>query len=372
MTINQISEPEVEGAIERHFIVHDRYFYLNIPTYIISPIDANDIEQSVKTHFENLVNELRPHGYLPWLRRYEDRYRIELKKIHRSTPSRNNRNLYLFIATLGTVFLDGYLRSNNPILTQILMPNTPVYVNAFVFTIAIMAIFGLHELGHKSATFLRGVDASMPYFIPAPPGMGGTFGAVITQREPPVNRDALFDLGFSGPLVGFIVTIFVTIVGIRLSFVIPMEEAASWITLFPEVQFQSIPFPLILEWLSKILRPVPEGMALVLHPVGFAAWVGSLVTFINLIPAWQLDGGHISRSLLGRSYHRIVSIIGVILLVLTGYVIMAIMVAFFMMRTGQTGDSPLDDISPLSTSRKFLVLVYIGMIVLTVVSLVPF
>ena len=68
---------------------------------------------------------------------------------------------------------------------------------------------------------------------------------------------------------------------------------------------------------------------------------------------------------------RIVSIIGVVILVLTGYVIMAIMVAFFMMRTGQEGDSPLDDISPLSTSRKLLVLVYISMIILTIVSLVP-
>jgi membrane-associated protease RseP (regulator of RpoE activity) len=270
------------------------------------------------------------------------------------------------------VFFDGYLRSNNPVLTQIMMPDTPVYMNALMFTIAIIAIFGLHELGHKAVTVLRGINASMPYFIPAPPGMGGTFGAVITQREPPTNRDALFDLGLSGPLVGFIVTILVTIVGLKLSFVVPLEEVNRWMALFPEIRFQSIPFPIILEWLSTTMRPVSKDMVLILHPVGFAAWVGSLVTFINLIPAWQLDGGHISRSLLSKSNHKKVSIAGIFILLLSGYFIMAIMVAFFMMRIDDQGDSPLDDISPLSTSRKLLVLVYLGMMITTIVSLYPF
>jgi membrane-associated protease RseP (regulator of RpoE activity) len=369
MTAYRISDPKIEEAIERHFNVQDSYFYLDAPTYIVTPIDT---QGSMKTHFEALVGEIRPHGYLPWLTRDIDRYQIELKRIRQTGPQSHRRNIYLFIATIATVFLDGYLRSNNPVLTEIMMPNTPVYMNALMFTVAIIAIFGLHELGHKAVTILRGVEASMPYFIPAPPGMGGTFGAVITQKEPPTNRDALFDLGISGPLVGFIVTILVTIVGIQLSFVVPLEEVNGWMALFPEIRFQSIPFPLILEWLSTTLRPVSEDMVLILHPVGFAAWVGSLVTFINLIPAWQLDGGHISRSFLGKSNHKIMSIAGVFILLLSGYFVMAVMVAFFMMRTGDRGDSPLDDISPLSTSRKLLVLVYLGMIVTTIVTLVPF
>jgi membrane-associated protease RseP (regulator of RpoE activity) len=372
LTGYRISDPKIEEAIERHFNVHDSYFYLDAPNYVVTPIDAQDPQMSVKAHFEALVEEIRPYGHLPWLTKDIDRYRIELKKVRQTGPQSHRRNLYLFIATIATVFLDGYLRSNNPVLTEIMMPDTPIYMNALMFTVAIIAIFGLHELGHKAVTVLRGVDASMPYFIPAPPGMGGTFGAVITQKEPPTNRDALFDLGLSGPLVGFIVTILVTIVGIQLSFVVPLEEVNGWMALFPEIRFQSIPFPLILEWLSNTLRPVPEDMVLILHPVGFAAWVGSLVTFINLIPAWQLDGGHISRSLLGKYYHKIMSIAGIFILLLSGYVIMAVMVAFFMMRTTEGGDSPLDDVSPLSTSRKLLVLVYLGMMVLTIVSLFPF
>jgi Zn-dependent protease len=372
LTGYRISDTEIEEAIERHFNVHDSYFYLDAPNYIVTPIDTQAPQGSVKAHFEALVEEIRPHGHLPWLTKDIDRYRIELKKVRQTGPQSHRRNLYLFIATIATVYLDGYLRSNNPVLTQIMMPDTPVYMNALMFTVAIIAIFGLHELGHKAVTVLRGVDASMPYFIPAPPGMGGTFGAVITQKEPPSNRDALFDLGLSGPLVGFIVTILVAIVGIQLSFVVPLEEVNGWMALFPEIRFQSIPFPLILEWLSNTLRPVPEDMVLILHPVGFAAWVGSLVTFINLIPTWQLDGGHISRSLLGKSYHKIMSIAGIFILLLSGYVIMAIMVAFFMMRTDEGGGSPLDDISPLSTARKLLVFVYLGMMVLTIVSLFPF
>ena len=371
MTAYRISDPEIDDAIEKHFNVHDSYFYLDAPTYIVTPIDTQDPQGSMKTHFEALVEEIRPHGHLPWLTEDSDKYRIELKRIRQTGPQSHRRNIYLFIATLGTVFFDGYLRSNNPVLTQIMMPNTPVYMNALMFTVAIIGIFGLHELGHKAVTILRGVDASMPYFIPAPPGMGGTFGAVITQREPPTNRDALFDLGLSGPLVGFIVTIIVAIVGLQLSFVVPNVEVDGWLALFPEIQFQSIPFPMILEWLSNTLRPVSEDMALVLHPVAFAAWVGSLVTFINLIPAWQLDGGHISRSLLSKSNHKKVSMAGILLLLLSGYYVMAIMVAFFMMRTDDRGDSPLDDISPLSTSRKLLVLVYLGMMITTLVSLSP-
>jgi membrane-associated protease RseP (regulator of RpoE activity) len=167
------------------------------------------------------------------------------------------------------------------------------------------------------------------------------------------------------------VTILVTIVGLKLSFVVPMEEVSAWMASFPEVGFQYIPFPLVFEWISSVVRPVPEGMALILHPVGFAAWVGSIVTFINLIPAWQLDGGHISRALLGRRYHRISSILGILLMLLSGYFMMAVMVAFFMMRTDDRAEGPLDDISPLSTSRKMLVLVYIGMVALTLVNLFP-
>jgi len=372
LTAYRIFDPAVEDAVEGLFHVEDRYFDMDTPTYIVSPRGVGDQRQLLKNSFKKLVLELRPLGYLPRLRRVIDRYYISVTRRPPPSPQRYTRNVLLFAATAGTVFLDGFLRSNNPIFTRVLMPGTPVFVNALMFTLAILGVFGLHELGHKVVAHIEGIEASMPYFIPAPPGMGGTFGAVITQKEPPTNRDALFDLGISGPLVGFAITVLVTIIGLKLSFVVPAEEVVAWMALFPEVRFQSISFPLLIDALASVLKPTPEGMTLLLHPVGFAAWVGCIVTFINLIPSWQLDGGHISRALLGEANHKIMSVAGIVLMLLSGYFIMAIMLAFFMMRTGGETGAPLDDISPLSPSRKLLVLVYLAMIVLTLVALFPF
>lgn len=372
MTAYRISDPNIEDAIERLFYIEDRYFDLNLPTYIVRPRGEGNQKWLLKKGFEQLVEDLRPLGYLPRLRRVLHRHYISVMTKPPALPQRYTRNVLLLAVTTGTVFIDGFLRSNNPVLTRVLMPDTPVFVNALLFTVAIMAVFGLHELGHKAMAMLRGIEASMPYFIPAPPGLGGTFGAVITQKEPPTNRDALFDLGMSGPLVGFLATIIVTVIGLRLSFFVSADDIAVWMASFPDVRFQSIPFPILIEALAQVLKPTPEGMVMILHPVGFAAWVGSIVTFINLIPSWQLDGGHISRALLGRANHKIMSVVGIVLLLLSGYYIMAIMIALFMMRSGGESNGPLDDISPLSLSRKLLTLVYLAMIILTLVALYPF
>ena len=367
-----MTDPAVEEAVERQFVVEDRYSDMNMPTFVVRPRGEGDQGQLLKDGFQKLASELRYLNYLPKLSREADRYLISVFPRPQQRPQRYNKNLILLVATTGTIFLDGYLRSNNPVLTVVLMPDVPIFMNALMFTLAILGIFGLHELGHKLLAMRRGVEASMPYFIPAPPGLGGTFGAVITQKEPPVNRDSLFDLGLSGPLVGFLVTILVTVIGLSLSFIVPISEVDKWSLLFPEVRFQSIPFPFLLEFLASVVRPTPANMVLILHPVGFAAWVGALVTFINLIPAWQLDGGHISRSLLGEANHKIMSVAGILLLLISGYFVMAIMIAFFMMRSGGDSGSPLDDVSPLSLSRKLLSFLYLAMILLTLVALFPF
>lgn len=372
MTAYRIAEPAVEDAMEGLFQITERYFDQDVPTYVVTPRGEGDQRVLLKAGFRQLVARLRPLGYLPKLNRESGRYYISVFRKPPERPPSYRKNLILLAATAGTIFFDGFLRSDNPVLTVALMPSVPVFVNAAMFTLAILGIFGLHELGHKLITSRTGVEASMPYFIPAPPGMGGTFGAVITQKEPPTNRDALFDLGFSGPLVGFLVTILVTIIGLSLSFVVPTDSVSGWMASFPEIRFQSIPLPMLIELLSSVIKPTPSNMALILHPVGFAAWVGCLVTFINLIPAWQLDGGHISRALLGESNHKIMSVAGIALMLLSGYFIMAFMIAFFMMRSGGESGGPLDDVSPLSISRKLLFFVYLAMIVLTLVALFPF
>lgn len=372
--------PDVQGemdsryveAVGRCFDVVEAYWERSTPTFIVKPRGTGFRQSLLKPAFEALADALRPLGYLPKVRWIVDSYHVSILKREEFGVEDYRRNLILFAATVATVFLDGYIRSSNPVLTQALMRGTPVFVNALLFTFAIITIFGLHELGHKYMSMRRGVEASLPYFIPAPPGMGGTLGAVITQREPPVNRDALFDLGMGGPLTGFLVTVVMGVIGMRLSFVVPQGTVTELMTRFAEVRFQQIPLPIILEYIADLVKPTPEGYVLIMHPVAFAAWVGCILTFINLIPAWQLDGGHMIRALVGRESHKIISIAGVLLLVISGYMIMGVVVAFFLMREGVESIEPLDDLSPLSMSRKLGFLLYLLIMMLTLVALLPF
>ena len=359
-------------AVGRNFEVVKAYWERSTPTFRVKPRGVGYRQSLLKPAFEALADELRPHGYLPKVRWIVDSYHISILKREMFEVEDYRRNLVLFVATFSTVFLDGYIRSSNPVLTEALMRGTPAFVNALLFTFAIITIFGLHELGHKYVSMRRNVPASLPYFIPAPPGMGGTLGAVITQREPPVNRDALFDLGMGGPLTGFIVTVFMGVIGMRLSFVVPESTVTELMIRFAEVRFQEIPLPILLEYIAGLVKPTPEGYVLMMHPVAFAAWVGCILTFINLIPAWQLDGGHIVRALVGHESHKIISVAGVLLLVISGYMIMGVVVAFFLMREGAESIEPLDDLSPLSMSRKLGVLLYLTIMALTLVALLPF
>jgi len=365
-------DPRYVEAVRRNFEVVEAYWERSTATFIVKTRGTGFRQSLLKPAFEALSEELRPLGYLPRVRWIVDSYHVSILKREEFGVEDYRRNLILFVATVATVFLDGYIRSSNPVLTDALMKGTPVFVNALLFTFAIITIFGLHELGHKYVSMRRGVEASLPYFIPAPPGMGGTLGAVITQREPPVNRDALFDLGMGGPLTGFLVTVVMGVIGMRLSFVVPQSTVTELMIQFAEVRFQQIPLPIILEYIADLVKPTPEGYVLIMHPVAFAAWVGCILTFINLIPAWQLDGGHMIRALVGRESHKIISVAGVLLLVISGYMIMGVVVAFFLMREGAESIEPLDDLSPLSMSRKLGFLLYLLIMMLTLVALLPF
>ena len=162
---------------------------------------------------------------------------------------------------------------------------------ALFFALPLMAILGVHELAHYYASKRHDVEASLPFFIPFIPPFG-TMGAFISMRDPMPNRKALVDIGVAGPLGGLAVTIPVAIIGLYLtSLGQPVsgpvgEEGTIAIIIQPLYQLLTYMFPL--------QEDLP------LHPTGFAAWVGFLVTAINLLPAGQLDGGHISRGLLGK------------------------------------------------------------------------
>jgi Zn-dependent protease len=358
-------------AVGRHFEIVKPYWERTTPTIIVKTRGEGYREYLMKPAFKALADDLHGTPYLARIRWIINNYHISILNRPPAGEEDFVRNKLLFGATMLTVLFDGYLRSNNPILTQELMPGVPAILNAIIFTFAIILIFGVHEYGHKYIAERRGINASQPYFIPAPPGMGGTLGAVIAQREPPVNRDALFDLGLAGPLAGFVVTILVGILGVSLSFIVTNTQATMWMIEYSNIRFQITPQPIILEMIINWIKPTLENEVLILHPVAFAAWVGCIVTSINLIPSWQLDGGHIIRAFVGRETHKIISVAGVLLLVISGYMFMGVLVAFFLMRPGGESVEPLDDLSGLSVSRRLGMILYVILILLSLVSLIP-
>jgi membrane-associated protease RseP (regulator of RpoE activity) len=223
------------------------------------------------------------------------------------------------------------------------------------FSLSLMLILATHEMGHKVLSIWRGVDASLPYFIPMAPPLG-TMGAVIITRTPAPNRDALMDVAAAGPLAGFLVAIPILILGVSRSFVISPAG-------FEGV---NLPDPLILQWLMRYILHPAEGMVVLGHPILFAGWIGLLVTSLNLLPAGMLDGGHVVRSLLGPRLHVILSVLAVVAAVLLGYWLMALVIVL-LMRRGHPG--PLDDVSPASPGRIVLGVILLGVFIVSVVPL---
>jgi membrane-associated protease RseP (regulator of RpoE activity) len=193
-------------------------------------------------------------------------------------------------------FADGQAASIDEFFVSLkLLYKDPTALAAgFPFAISLMAILLAHELGHYFACRHHGIRASYPYFIPAPT-LIGTLGAFILMRSPIRSRRALFDVGASGPLVGFVLAIPILIYGVVHSRIVPGLNSPSANIVFG--------VPLALRLLVQRIFPGADPLTVLLHPVGRAAWVGLFATALNLLPAGQLDGGHILRSLSPR-LHR--------------------------------------------------------------------
>jgi membrane-associated protease RseP (regulator of RpoE activity) len=155
--------------------------------------------------------------------------------------------------------------------------------------VAVIAIMLTHEMGHYLACRYYGVDASLPFFIPFPLHLVGTFGAFIRIRSPFPNRRVLFDVGIAGPLAGFVVCLPVLALGILEARAVP-DTVEAGVLLLGE--------PLLFQWAAALLRDVPPGATLAIGPLGMAAWFGLLMTALNLMPIGQLDGGHVVYALI--------------------------------------------------------------------------
>lgn len=167
----------------------------------------------------------------------------------------------------------------------------PLYlVTGLPFSLTLLTILLAHELGHYAACVRYGVDASLPYFIPAPT-LIGTLGAFIRIKSPIYSKRVLFDIGIAGPLSGFAVLLPALILGVALSRVSPGAGATG------DLIFGTPPIQRLLEWM---FFPGVAASDISLHPIGRAAWVGLLATALNLLPIGQLDGGHIVYAFAGE------------------------------------------------------------------------
>lgn len=271
-----------------------------------------------------------------------------IRVVKRFMPAKANVkwNVAFFLATLATVVFAGYVTgSGNPV------------VDAALYAIPLFAILLTHEFSHYVLSRRHGIAATLPYFIPSIPPIG-TFGAVIRAREPFKDRNQLFDIGLSGPLGGFLVAAAATVIGVATSQRVPLSSVTA---------AQALPFTPLLMAIA-IQFSVPAGYALNLNPVGFAAWVGLIVTFLNAIPTAQLDGGHVMRSLVDSRRHMVISsslaftMLLISLLYIHAFLIMALLMVF-LSSAGHPGS--LDDYTEVTKTRKMLLVVWLAMVVLS-------
>jgi membrane-associated protease RseP (regulator of RpoE activity) len=233
--------------------------------------------------------------------------------------------------------------------------STPDYLlSGVIFSFTLLVILGAHELGHYVACRYYDIDASLPYFIPAPPPiLIGTFGAFIRIRSPFPNRRSLFDVGVAGPIAGFVFAIPVAVVG--LAFASPGTPVSGDGT----IVFHD---PLLFVALHHLFG-LPEVLAW--NPLYFAAWVGMFATGLNLIPVGQLDGGHAVAALVGNRGHRAVSVaffavvatLAVVSFVRYGSPVWFLYVALLALLAFRAHPSTLDDEPDIGRGRRLVAVI---------------
>lgn len=301
-------------------------------------------------------------------------------------------NILLFVMTILSVMLTGAQFSDFDASTfseASLEGLIRFVIQGWPFAVSLLAILLAHEFGHYIVGRIQGIKVTLPYFIPFPFSAFGTMGAFISMKEIPKNKKHLLALGVAGPLIGLLVTIPVLMIGLNLSTVGPIEaEMPEGMMLLLEgnsityllakyITFgELLPRPVtygdvspVLYWIRYFFtgRPLPlGGLDVQIHPVAWAGWAGLFVTAINLIPAGQLDGGHILYVLLGKKKAKRIFpfILGALILLgfaWQGWWLWAALIFF----VGRYHAEPLDQITPLTRKHKIFGVITLIVFILT-------
>jgi len=211
------------------------------------------------------------------------------EKVILRIPKISRIHWILFLLTIFTTLFAGAIMEGAQIYS-----NPLEIFKGIPFSFTLLFILGTHEFGHYYYAQKHKVDATLPYFIPAPPFLFliGTFGAFIKIKSPIYRKDALLQIGAAGPIAGFIIAVPALVIGLLLSEVIEKKDIQGAIILGDSI---------LMKVLTFITHPgLLESQDIMLHPIAFAGWIGLLVTMLNLLPIGQLDGGHIAYAMLGE------------------------------------------------------------------------
>ncbi len=338
----------ITQIVTSEFQVDEKLLENGTPTYFLK------WPQETKKTFLRLHARLDEIGLTASLRRIGGR--VVLRVNNKSPVKPSSAKIYwgFFVATVATTFITGYFSFGETNLSPLL--------SGAIYSIAILTVLGVHEMGHKITANRNRVKATSPYFIPGPPPLG-TLGAVIMQKSLPANRDALFDIGSNGPLAGFIVALVFSIVGLVTLVPIRIPAGAGTLPLVP-ISWMYILLP-ALNSQNLIPQVTAPNNGYALNPIAWAGWAGMVVTMLNLLPAAMLDGGHVARSTLTSDRRRFVlTILSVAILAFSGpnFVVMAFIVVFMSLFKHP---GPLDDVSSLSRSRKLVTIVLFAVFALS-------
>ncbi|MFH0816927.1 MAG: site-2 protease family protein [Methanobacteriota archaeon] len=331
----------IRGLVGKHFPIYETRV-----TYDTVSLSCNVDPQRLEQDFDNLRKEMRLHNYVPILTYERGEHQVHVVRTPPLKPTGAWVNVIFFFVTVATTIIAGaslwygYTGATGSVwASEILM------MGFLTFALPLLVILGAHELSHYYAAKRHGVAASMPFFIPSFPPLG-TFGAFISIREPIPSRKALLDIGAAGPIASFLLAIPMTMAGLALTGAGSGNEivnSGGSTFIGPSVFYEAL----------MAFAPIPGNR--VIHPLAFAGWVGLFVTAINLLPAGQLDGGHIARALLGSSakwasYAAMGLLVFLGIFLYFGWLIFAVLI-FFM---GIRHPPPLNDVTRLGDSRKYV------------------
>ncbi len=269
--------------------------------------------------------------------------------------------LTLFTTTIVGAGLNATFQLNRPVdldqdfdIIFRLWGHPGLLLQGLPFSVTLLTILFAHEMGHYLTCLRYGINASLPYFLPAPT-LIGTLGAFIRIRSPIYTRRALFDVGVAGPIAGFVFLVPALIAGLLLSRIQPgIAEHGDFV----------FGTPLLLRLLEGLAFPGVPVSDISLHPVARAAWVGILATALNLLPIGQLDGGHILYSFFWKR-HKLLSRVFVVALVPIGifyswsWLVWAVILAVFGLRHPMIVDP-----TPLGPERTRLGWLALAMLIL--------